>query len=365
MSYPVDKREVAVVGINSAVMFISFMVLVYINVNRAYIPLKCKNIPLINALYMTMFLWFIGDIYTYQPTLVHASRPICIATMSWLRMSLGIFSVINCHLLRIYQYQCIFQWRIHATGKHLWIPVALLWAILPLTYGILASVLPEDKGNSYIADPPMCLAEKPIYFVAVAFTVILMLFWVYATVLMRRVNVCFNEYRELLVVVITITLVVVMQVVLRWIPAIGDSGFTYNTLTSMSDVLIGQISLFLLVYKPAYHCLVDKDEYLKYFLRTLKRENRQTEYELANGEELARVSSSYPGRKSNSGFGLGSRMHRRDHHSNNRVDDNSMTGSTKSLAKVLYAGSNLRSDADSDSAFRGEFQLDGPDRVLV
>ncbi|KAJ2884424.1 hypothetical protein H4R27_002101 [Coemansia aciculifera] len=364
MTYPVDKREVTVVGINAAIMFISFLVVVYVNVNRSYIPLKCKNIPLINALYTTMFLWFIGDIYTYQPTLVHASRPICIATMSWLRMSLGVYSVISCHLLRIYQYQCIFEWRIRANGKHLWIPAAL-WTILPLTYGILASVLPEDKGNSYVADPPMCIAEKPVYFVAVAFTVVLMILWVYATVLMRRVNVCFNEYRELLVVIITTILVVLTQVVLRWIPAIGDSGFAYNTMASMSDVLMGQISLFVLIYKPAYHSLTDKDEYLKYFLRTLKRENRQTEYELANGEDMARISSSFAGRKSYSGLGhSGSRMHRRDQ-SNIRVDDGSMTGSTKSLTKVLYAGHHVHSDIDSDSAFRSEFQLEGPDRMLV
>ncbi|KAJ2351011.1 hypothetical protein H4S02_013694, partial [Coemansia sp. RSA 2611] len=179
-------------------------------------------------------------------------------------------------------------WRIRATGKHLWIPIAL-WTVLPLTYGILASVLPEDKGNSYVTDPPMCIAEKPVYFVAVAFTVILMLFWVYATVLMRRVNVCFNEYRELLVVIISTIFVVLMQVVLRWIPAIGETGFAYNTLASMSDVLIGQISLFLIIYKPTYHCVANKEDYLKYFLRTLKRENRQTEYELANGEEMAKI----------------------------------------------------------------------------
>ncbi|KAJ2831239.1 hypothetical protein GGI24_001642 [Coemansia furcata] len=281
--------------------------------------------------------------------------------MSWLRMSLGVFSVISCHLMRIYQYQCVFQWRIRANGKHLWIPAAL-WAILPLTYGILASLLPEDKGNWYATDPPRCVAEKPVYFVAVAFTILLMILWVYATVLMRRVNVCFNEYRELLAVNISTIVVVLTQVVLRWIPAIGDSGFAYNTMVSISDVLIGQISLFLLIYRPAYHCLVGKDEYLKFFLRTLKRENRQTEYELANGEEMARVSSSFPGRKSYSGLGNSSTRMRRPDHSNH-VDDGSMTGSTKSLAKVLYGGFTAHSDADS--AFRGEFQLESPSRMIV
>ncbi|KAJ2891639.1 hypothetical protein GGI21_005806, partial [Coemansia aciculifera] len=193
--------------------------------------------------------------------------------------------------------------------------------------------------------------------------------WIYATVLMRRVNVCFNEYRELLVVIITTVCIVILQVVLRWIPAIGDTGFAYNTMASMSDVLIGQTSLFLLVYKPAYHCLVNKDDYLKYFLRTLKRENRQTEYELANGEELARISSSFfgsrsanaSGRKSHSGFALTSRLY---HKSTGGADVREGGTSIKGFARALYADSQLQSDTDSD--FRDVVvHADGPDRMLV
>ncbi|KAJ2002380.1 hypothetical protein GGI04_003364 [Coemansia thaxteri] len=209
----------------------------------------------------------------------------------------------------------------------------------------------------------MCIAEKPVYFVAVAFTVFLLVLWVYATLLMRRVNVCFNEYRELLTIITTTVVVVVLQVVLRWIPAIGDSGFAYNTMNSMTDVLIGQTSLFVLVYKPAYHCYKDKDEYLKTFLRTLKRENRQTEYELANGEELARISSSYHSRKTY--LGMGFLSHNR--HATPLADSaNSMTESTKSLAKVLYPVSHRPSDdIVVEFALSGGYQNEGPHRQIV
>ncbi|KAJ2784446.1 hypothetical protein GGI15_002247 [Coemansia interrupta] len=207
-------------------------------------------------------------------------------------MSLGVYSVISCHIFRIYQYHCIFRWRIRASGRYLWIPIAL-WALFPLVYGILASALPEDKGTLMVADPPMCFAHKPAYFVALSFLLVLILCWIYATLLMNRVNVCFNEYRELIIVIVSTILVVLIQVVLRWVPAVGDSGFAYNTMTSMTDILIGQVSFLVLVSKPAFHCLYDRDAYLKVFLQTLKKENRHSEYELANGEEIGRISSSY------------------------------------------------------------------------
>ncbi|KAI7829895.1 hypothetical protein BX661DRAFT_95062 [Kickxella alabastrina] len=289
MSQTADKREMVVVGINTTIMFISFLALLYVNYNRSYIPLKCKNIPLLNILYLTIFCWYLGDIYTYQPSLVYASRSICIATMSWLRMSFGVYSVISCHIFRIYQYHCIFQWHRRANGKYLWVPIGL-WLIIPLVYGIIAAALPESLGTSFVISPEMCFAQKTAYFVALAFLLILMACWTYATLLMKYTDVCFNEYRELAVIIVSTVFVISMQVVLRWVPQVGDSGFAYNAMTSMTDLLIGQVSFYALIWRPAYHCLVDRDNYLALFLRTLKKENRKSEYELANGEELYMIS---------------------------------------------------------------------------
>ncbi|KAJ1661819.1 hypothetical protein IW140_006396 [Coemansia sp. RSA 1813] len=290
----VDKREVAVIGVNTTIIAISLAALVYVNMKRSYVPLKCKNIPLLNTLFCAMFVWYIGDIYTYQPSVVKASRLTCIVTMSWLRMSLGVYMVVSCHIFRIYQYHCIFRWRVRATGKYLWIPVAV-WAVIPLTYGILASALPaQGGGNDYIGGAePMCVSYKPLYFVAVGFLVLLLVTWMYATLKMHGINVCFDEYRELLVVIGSTVVVVALQVVLRWVPGVGDVGFAYNTMASMTDILIGQVSLFVLIAKPAFHCMYDRDLYLKYFLHTLRREDRETEYELANGgQHMGRVSQS-------------------------------------------------------------------------
>ncbi|KAJ2557391.1 hypothetical protein EV175_001375 [Coemansia sp. RSA 1933] len=280
-----DRREVAVIGVNSAVMAISLLAIIYVNMNRTYVPLKCKNIPLLNTLFAAMFAWYVGDIFTYQPSAVHASRATCIVAMSWLRMSLGIYAVVACHIFRIYQYQCIFRWRIRATGRRLWIAVAA-GAMVPLVYGILASALPaRSGGNDYIVSSSgaMCVTYKPLYFVAVGLLVLLLGCWAYATSAVNGINVCFDEYRELVAVIACTIVVVVLQVVLRWVPGIGDSGFGYNTMASISDIVVGQVSLFALIARPAFHCFYDRDRYLRHFLHTLRRENRESEYEMANG----------------------------------------------------------------------------------
>ncbi|KAI7829893.1 hypothetical protein BX661DRAFT_180689 [Kickxella alabastrina] len=277
-----DKREIILLCVNSSVMFISFLVLIYINFNRAYIPLKCKNIRLINVLYVSIFCWYVGDIYTYLPTLVPISQPICLATSAWLRISVGAYTLIGCHLFRIYQYHSIFQWHRRAKGWYLWVPIALC-AFAPITYGLLASILPESQSISFDLDPAMCSAAKPIYFAAFGFLLTLILCWIYATLLMKYVNVCFSEYRELLVVTISCILVLILQVVLRWVPGFDGTGIGYSIVTSVTDLFIGQVSFYSIIWRPTYHCLVDRDEYLIYFLRTLERQNRMAEYELANG----------------------------------------------------------------------------------
>ncbi|KAJ1822765.1 hypothetical protein LPJ75_000260 [Coemansia sp. RSA 2598] len=163
---------------------------------------------------------------------------------------------------------------------------------------------------------------------------------------MNKVNVCFNEYRELLVVICSTVFVVVTQVVLRWVPGIGDSGFAYNTMTSMTDILIGQISFFVLVCKPAYHCLVDRDEYLHVFLRTLRREDRQSEYELANGEKIGRISSS--------SYAPASRF------------DEDLSVSSRSLAKILRTDEPGTIQMDSVTAFHDDTAMDPANtRMLV
>ncbi|KAJ2359147.1 hypothetical protein GGF43_000313 [Coemansia sp. RSA 2618] len=268
--------------------------LVYLN--RTYIPLRSKNIPLIYTLYVTTLLWFIGDIFTYFPTLVPApSRAICILTMSWLRMSFGIFSIVSCHIFRIYQYICSFEWRVRAVvgSRYFWRPV-FAWSVLPLAYGALASTLPADRGgNAYIREERMCVSDKPLYFVAVAFLIVLLVCWIVATLRMKRIYVCFSEFREMLAIIACTVVIIVLQVVLRWVPRIGDNSVAFNAVASMSDVLVCMISMFVLVSRALWHCYVDRDEYLRYFLHKLKRENRQTEYEMANGGEgLGRISTS-------------------------------------------------------------------------
>lgn len=285
--------EVIVVTINTTLVFISLLVLVYINLHHAYVPFKCKNIPLLNILYLCTFIWYLADIFTYQTALVHLNRPLCIAMLSWLRFSFGIYSVILCHIFRNYQYLCIFHWRQPAVGRHLWYPLAGC-LVIPLGYGITATVLPVQEGIEFRPEsvPAECIAHKHVYFLAVAFLVFLMLVWLISILVMNRITMCFNEYREAILVFAFTTLMILLQIIIRWVPSVDHNGFTYYTIVSVSDTMVGQFSLYMLILKPLYHCLGDREGYLRYFLRKLQIEQLRMEYELANGEELVWLTES-------------------------------------------------------------------------
>ncbi|KAJ1965610.1 hypothetical protein GGI12_000661 [Dipsacomyces acuminosporus] len=285
-----DKRDIAVVACCSVMMFVTFLILIYVNVNRSYIPFKCKNIPLINVLFVSTLMLLIGDVYVNHSSLLYTNRPICIVTVSWLRISFGMYNVVCCYTFRVYEYICIFRWKVRATGKYLWIPLAL-WVLIPLIYGILASTLPPDWGIGYDEDTRICTTSRPLYLMAVAFIIILLLVLGYATFVARRLNSCFNEFRELLPMIFYTLTAMVVQVAFRWIPSIGRNTFIYNTLVTMTDLFVGQVSFYALVARPVYHCIVDREEYLNYFMYKLKQENLEQEYEMANGEHMVHTNS--------------------------------------------------------------------------
>ncbi|KAJ2778059.1 hypothetical protein H4R18_004829 [Coemansia javaensis] len=270
--------EAVVLGINTAAMALSLGAVVLVYINRTYAPIRCKNTPLIYALYVAMVMWYVGDIFVYQPSLVRASRGVCIVAASWMRVGLGMYSVVSCHIVRTYQYHRILQWRVPASGRHLLVP-AVLWSIAPACYGVLAAALPAARGGqAYVGDPAACVAQKPLYFAGAGLLAGLLACSVYAMLVTDRTSVCFNERRELLVVNVCMIAVAAVQVALRWVPGVGDSGFAYNAGASLSDMLASQVSLLSLVAKPLYHCYVDREEYLARFLDRLEQEGRRAEH---------------------------------------------------------------------------------------
>ncbi|KAJ1959824.1 hypothetical protein GGI12_004137, partial [Dipsacomyces acuminosporus] len=85
----VDRREVAVIAICSVILFLDLIALVYTYINRTYLPLKTKNLPLMYWTYLSGIFWFVGDVYSYFKIARKTSWITCVVTTGWLRLSLG------------------------------------------------------------------------------------------------------------------------------------------------------------------------------------------------------------------------------------------------------------------------------------
>ncbi|KAJ1931548.1 hypothetical protein EC988_009752, partial [Linderina pennispora] len=146
-------------------------------------------------------------------------------------------------------------------------------------------------GIQYVEDTMICKANKPIYFFAVAVLISLLVVCAVFTYMARDIQSSFNEFRELLATFFVTIIAILVQVILRWVPNISGNEFAYNTLVTLTDFIVCQVNFYFLVSKPTFHCLVNREAYLRFFLKKLRRENNESVYEIANGAQMQRWST--------------------------------------------------------------------------
>ncbi|KAI8321373.1 hypothetical protein GQ54DRAFT_325070 [Martensiomyces pterosporus] len=287
---PTDQREVILISVCTALLFKNFLFLLYTFFQRRYLPLKCKNLPLMYWTYFATVAWFIGNVYTNQTIAPKSSWFVCVVTYSWLKMSLGGYLWMSLFQFRVYQFIAIFIWKRRVQGKYLWYPVAYMVAI-PLAYAIVAAALPQNIGLKYIPPLELCFGSKAYFYVAMALVFFQILAFIFIIFMARNIHTCFNEYTEILVCFFVALGALIGGIVTFWIPATPHRAFIFGTLNTVLPIATAQVYFYVLLVRPVYHSVFDKEEYLKFFLARMRQYNLIREYQMANNESTSGLGS--------------------------------------------------------------------------
>ncbi|KAI8326528.1 hypothetical protein GQ54DRAFT_307515 [Martensiomyces pterosporus] len=257
----------------------------YAFTQRSYPPLKSRNLPIMYLLYISMVCWFVGSIYVNHSSYMPKSWLICVATFSWLRMSLGVYLFFALFQIRVYFYISIFIWRRAARGKLLWALIAYQ-SVLSLAYAIVAAVLPKDLGYEYYADSYTCMNHNAIYYVGIGLVVFQFAVSLGLTFKARKINSRFNEFREF-VVILTFTFVAgVISICTRMIRGLHDRRSTVDVLDTVAQFIPTQAYFFVVLGPPIYHSIVDRERHLAYFMSRMVEANLVRQYDMASNAQL-------------------------------------------------------------------------------
>ncbi|KAI8321372.1 hypothetical protein GQ54DRAFT_298038 [Martensiomyces pterosporus] len=286
LKMPTDNREVILISVCSALLFVDLVFLVYTFFQRKYLPLKSKNLPLMYWTYGSTVVWFIGDVYSYLTIAPKPSWIVCVITTAWLRMSLGGYLWMSLFQYRVYQFIVIFIWKRKLTGKYFWLPIAYI-VLIPLIYGIVAAALPQDMGLKYIAQLQMCKGSNGFFYFSISFVFFQLLAFIFIIFMARNIHTCFNEYREIVICFIVATLALIAGIATFWVPLTPERIFILGALNTVLPIFIAQVYFFVLLGRPVYHSIFDKEEYLRFFLARMRQYNLIREYQMANNESTA------------------------------------------------------------------------------
>ncbi|KAI8326530.1 hypothetical protein GQ54DRAFT_1418 [Martensiomyces pterosporus] len=274
-----DSRDLVVIGVCGGVLLVNFLVLAYAFVHRSYLPLKSKNLPIMYLTYVAMVCWFIGSVYSNHSSYLPKSWLICMATYGWARMSLGIFLFVALFQFRVYQYIAIFLWKRRATGAYLWVPVAYL-VLISLSYGLAACLLPQSLGFAYYPETKSCHTQNAIFVSGLCMLALQFGVSVALTFKARKINACFNEYREIVITITLTALASLVSILARWLPGGTNTKYQLATAETFAMFIASQVHFFIILGPPVYHSIVDKDEYLRYFIERMRDLGLAREYDL-------------------------------------------------------------------------------------
>ncbi|KAJ1950529.1 hypothetical protein FBU59_000635 [Linderina macrospora] len=212
------------------------------------------------------------------------NRAICILTLGIFRVSLGSISFAGLFLFRVYHYWLIFILKRRPTGWYLSLPIGSI-ATLVVAYTVAAIALPPRYGFDYIVETDECTAAYPIYYSGVGIMVVQLIAVVCLVFMARKVTPLFNEFAELVVILVSMASSFGLSIAFRWIIRGNDSRVVIGIINTSLLLVACQVYYIALLGRPVFHALVDPEQYLMFVLRKMKESNLATEYDFSRQQQ--------------------------------------------------------------------------------
>ncbi|KAJ2907862.1 hypothetical protein GGI21_003463 [Coemansia aciculifera] len=246
--------------------------------NRKYPPLKSKNPILMTCIFISSIFWLAGDLQ------VNGHAPLkdtpfvhCKFFGVWMHVIMGVSIMSSLIGLRSYGLYRVFCKGRPFRGVALYVSVTIT-VLFMLAFGIITQALPEDISVYYMDYVDMCFFSPQyrvglITFVWVNWAAVIAINW-----RIRNINCSFNETREIFLACGVVFLVLIGMTTLTYVIPEYVLRAKYRVLaTSMNH--FGAITVWwLLLYKPMYECLFNRQGYLDEWMRKLRQDGQQEAY---------------------------------------------------------------------------------------
>ncbi|KAJ2756851.1 hypothetical protein GGI19_000506 [Coemansia pectinata] len=275
---PRGASDLIMVFVFLAIYLFNFAAVLFMLWNRKYPPLKSKNPILMTFIFLSSIFWFAGDLQVNGHAPLKGTPFVhCKFFGVWMHVLMGVSVMSSLIGLRSYGLYRVFCKGRPFRGVALYVSV-IITVLVMLAYGIITQALPEPISVYYMDYVDVCFFHAGyraglITFVWVNWAAVIAINW-----RIRHINCSFNETREIFLACVVVFLVLIGMTTLSYVVPEFALDARYRILaTSMNH--FGAITVWwLIMYKPLYECLTNRQRYLDEWMRKLRQDGQQEAY---------------------------------------------------------------------------------------
>ncbi|KAJ1935672.1 hypothetical protein GGF37_005907 [Kickxella alabastrina] len=290
MDLKLDPRGMAdmiMLIVISMIYSFNFLAVMYMLRNRNYAPIKSKNVIVMALIMAVSVVWFVGDLQS------NAHLPVagtlltnCKAFGVWMRVIIGAGGMCSLAAFRAYGLYRVFYLHKPFHGLGLYLPFVIYW-LCALVVGLTSQLIKPSMTTEYIPELDMCTYRQNFLtslftFLWVSGSMVAITHW-----MIRNIKSSFNETHEIMATCAIMFVVLLISTIVNYINPMYLVNYTLRILITSTNHFAANSLWWLIMGKPIYKCMFDRNRYLHMWIHKLRKDGLQKEYEVDTKSLLA------------------------------------------------------------------------------
>ncbi|KAJ2465832.1 hypothetical protein GGI02_004576, partial [Coemansia sp. RSA 2322] len=274
---PVGRMDTLVIALGSAIFVITGLFIATAWAKHSYRPIRAKNLPLTTAMYFSGILWFVGDLPMNGHVLLQGAFSQCKFWNIWVRV-LFCFVYTSVLSIRCYALDRVFNQNKPTRGLAYYFP-SILFIGGYVVYSIVTTAVPTKLTIGYIEALELCTTSEGYVSVTLG---LLWLNWAIIIIMMvrlRNIQSTFNEFYEFLFICFFGIAAMIKTTTVHFVHPKYPLVLGYRMAETLSDVLIINGIILLIMAYPVVMSVVRHKEYEREWLLRLRTDGLQDMYE--------------------------------------------------------------------------------------
>ncbi|KAJ2160653.1 hypothetical protein GGF46_002082 [Coemansia sp. RSA 552] len=264
-------KDTITIGICAGLYGITTIMLVYAWFNRKYRPIRAKNLTWTSLMFLSAFLWYVGNVYTNGHASLTGAGKLCKLWINWFRVGCT-FVFASLTIVRFYALYAVFVLKKPFTLRSNL--TAGAFVIIPnVAYCLVFQLVTPRLTLEYIPAVEACNVAQSFRIAAVTFQWIL---WACVGVLiyrLRNIQSSFNEFHESIAIFCVIIALLVASSVINLHYEYYILEQPRRIAMTVIDASSSNLVIWLILAYPVFQSIFNRRKYEQKWLERLADES--------------------------------------------------------------------------------------------